>query len=109
MVALAGLAVLGCAPTSTPSSMGRRVDIEAIARELSREVPGLEDNAAFRAQVNDIADLCRSSAEDFRINARSIATPDLQRDLRRQIDAGCPWRSAEVARLLRTQGQPGNR
>jgi hypothetical protein len=69
----------------------------------------LQDNAAFRAQVNDIADLCRSSAEDFRISARSIATPDLQRDLRRQIDAGCPWRSDEIARLLRTQGQPGNR
>lgn len=95
----------GCSWRRTHPPDAHRVDEAAITRELNREVPGSAGNPALRVQVLDVADLCRSSAGDFKFHARSVATADLQRQLRRQIRAGCPWRSAEVDDLLARQNR----
>ncbi len=102
-VGLAAQVLGACGPTDDPPAAPHRVDEKAIAAELSRELPGLKDNAAFEIQVRDIVTLCKSSAEDFRINARTSGSADGRLRLRRQIRAGCPWRLPEVDKLLAEQ------
>ena len=103
--------VLGaCAAASTTDSPpdGHRVNEAAIAAELHREFPDLPQNAAFTVQVQTIADLCTSAAVDFRINARSVGSADARTQLRRQIRAGCPWRSSELDKLFAEQAKGTN-